>query len=113
MGIQPSLSVWGKTDEEEALAYLSRLAARYGLEDRARVDAVNDMTVADITLRRYQEDEVYLRLLQAFEKACEETDWDLSVDWDGLDDDPALNWPYDSLRRRAGAKKTELLYPDD
>lgn len=46
-----------------------------------------------------------------FDRIIEETDWALTLDWDGLDEE--FGFPYKSLSRPAGADEPVLLWPDD
>lgn len=46
-----------------------------------------------------------------FKRMIAQTDWALTLDWDGLDEES--DFPYKSLSRPAGAKTPMLLWPDD
>lgn len=46
-----------------------------------------------------------------FERMIAQTDWGLTLDWDGLDEES--DFPYKSLSRPAGAKAPMFLWPDD
>lgn len=56
-------------------------------------------------------DEQLKRFGALFEQMVAQTDWALTLDWDGLDEDS--DFPYESLSRPTGAGEPVLLWPDN
>lgn len=113
MSVQPFIAVTGANiDSAEILAILETKSRQRRLyESGAFVDDVDDDALAKIRLARQATDEAIEGLRLIFEELCEETNWSVDIDWDGLDD--FSDFPYQSLSRPAGAKEPVLLWPDD
>lgn len=112
MSVQPSVLVLSGAPEPIVLSKLVETSTRFGLPESERfIDADNDMAVGGIALFKGADISSFPILNSIFDALCAETDWELTLDWDGLDEEP--DFPYKSLSRSAGAKEPVLLWLDD